>query len=344
MEVADKGQLLKRIMKQRGIKWWVIGLLIFLGLVLSCVPDAPHSNPIDPYNQNPIPSITLQGHVLRKYEPHLPISNCQVLLFPEEMVRFTDSTGSFTFRLAEMGVHQLIFRKTGFTPDTVELDMDTLNTAPQHFYLNAEPYVRQITIFSEYIDQWWPEPFTTINFWLIADDPDGLSDIDTLRVLIPDLGIVREFQETVRPDSFRLMLTQEDFPEGNPFPLVGKDIFILLEDRSRAQVTSGPYHLIRIMEQSPVAIEPTALQEVSARPLFRWEPYPASFAFQYEVSVFRIQAGIPILIHQALRIPATQFQYQYPDSLSSGTYFWTIGVRDEFNNLSRSKEASFVVP
>jgi hypothetical protein len=323
----------------------VVGGLLLLGMGMSCVPEAPHSNPIDPYYSGKQPvGVLLSGTVLTRYEPHVPIADCQVSLFPEQLFARTDSRGAFSFRLQQSGEHRILVSKEGFFPDTLLVNPDTLGGNSLNIYLNGQPYLVRTQVYSEYIDQWWPEPVTTINFRVVAADPDGVNDLDSITVVVPELEIRRAMGATARADSFSLTLTEDDFPDSNPFALIGKAIYFVLRDRSARQVSSGPHYLFRILEQSPRAIEPTSLQQVSPTPTFRWEPYPASFAFQYEVQVFFIQGGIPISIHRVTGIPPEQLEYQYPDSLPTGTYFWTIGVRDNLNNFSRSKEASFVVP
>ncbi len=327
---------------RRLINYMVAIPVVLFGL--RCVPEAPHTNPVDPYFESLAARKYFQGEVLHKNEPFSPLSDCRVLMLPERQFEVTDAKGRFRFTIRQAGVHQFIFEKDGFSSDTVRVDPDTVRRSPVHFFLNGKPYVKQFKLFSEYIDQWWPDPVTLVHFQLLADDPDGVSDLQTIRMQVPEIGLDTVFQATGKPDSFALRLADEDFPENDPFRLIGKDIFIRLVDKSQEAVQEGPYHLIRILENSPIPLEPVSLQEVSPRPLFRWEPYPASFAFTYEVGVYFIQAGVPVLIFQDRGLPATRLEYQYPDSLSTGTYFWTVGVRDELGNFSRSKEASFVVP
>jgi len=321
--------------------------LVFLSLILifsGCVPEAPHLNPIDPYVNLQSEEKLFTGDVLKKNDPHLPIEGSLVLMLPERQFDVTDKNGRFSFSLLSNEVHQFIISKAGFTTDTFTVDPDTVQESLVHFFLNGNPRVKSVRIFSEYIDQWWPDPITFVNFQMTADDPDGVSDIQSLRIRLPDLGIDTTFQATAQPDSFVLRLSDRDFPDNDPFQLIGKDIFVVLVDKSGIEISDGPFYLVRIMENSPVPIEPVGLRSVEPQPVFRWQPYPASFAFTYEISVFVVQGGIPILIFGDGQIPMTQSDYQYPDSLATGTYFWTIGVRDELGNFSRSKEASFVVP
>ena len=324
---------------------WNLGLLCLLLVQWNCVPEAPHSNPLDPIHKTYSNGImTINGQVLKKNEPHLPLDSCLILLSPVQQFDTSDANGLFCFTNLYAGDYRLIISGEGFASDTFQLHTDSLDNSQLHFYLNAFPFIQSFRIYSEFIDQWWPDPSYVVNCALTAGDPDGISDLSEIRLSIPEVNIERIFETTLKPDSFSLALTTEDFPNNNVFELIGKAVFIEIIDKSNERIKEGPYHLIRVIETSPDSLTPTGLQSVSARPFFHWKAYSASFSFNYEISVFFISSGIPLLIYSAANIPPTQTQYEYPDSLQSGTYFWTVGVRDELGNFSRSKEAAFLVP
>lgn len=323
-------------------------LLMVSALMLrftACVPEAPRLNPLDPFFQSKDSSVSsFAGEILKKNDPRLPIPDCLVLLLPEQLFTRSNESGRFQFQNIGEGVHQFVISKEGFSTDTFFVDVDTVSQGTVVFHLNGNPYLKDIHIFSEFIDQWWPDPITTVNVQVIVDDPDGISDIEMLKMQVPDITVDTSLQSTSQPDSFVLRMEAGDFPNEDPFGLIGKDIWIQLEDKSNMRVREGPFHLIRILENSPEPLSPAGLQTAGPSPLFVWQPYPASFKFTYEIWVFVIQGGLPNLLFRDDGLPDSQFQYQYPDSLSPGTYFWTVGVRDELGNFSRSKEASFVVP
>ena len=327
------------------IKIGLFGIWLFLLLVWGCVPEAPHSNPLDPYHNSTKAGVVLQGHVLQKNAPHNPLDSCMVFLNPGNLFRMTDSNGKFAFTGLTAGRYDIIIGRSGYVTDTFQVATDTLPATPVHFYLNGMPYLIKSLIYSEFIDQWWPDPYYTLNISVKAGDPDGSGDISGIRVLIPDFNLSRSMENASSPDSFYVQLSDDDFPDNNIVALIGREIRIRITDNSGYTVDDGPYYLHRVIETSPVPLEPVALQVVSPLPLLRWEEYLANFAFTYEVAVFRVNtAGLPIQIHSRTHLPSDQLEYAYPDSLTAGTYFWTVGVRDVLGNFSRSKEASFLVP
>ncbi|MEJ2636558.1 MAG: carboxypeptidase-like regulatory domain-containing protein [Calditrichia bacterium] len=324
-------------------------LRIFAGFLLAallfnCAPEAPHSNPLDPYNKaNSASGILLEGRVMEKNQPHLPLDSCMVILSPEQKFTSTDAAGSFSFDNLTPGEYQLVIQRHGYASDTTRFATDTLKSDPLNFYLNGNPFLIRSQFFSEFIDQWWPDPFFLVKFGAIFDDPDGAADISDVTFTMPDAGITKVFEKTARPDSFFVQLDATDFPDNNVFEMVGKGAQIIARDKSGAVTSSGPFYLYRIIDTSPAPLQPAGMDTASARPLLHWESYRASFAFTYEISMFFVNAGIPVLIHSRKAISSGETEYQYPDSLAAGQYFWTIGVRDNLGNFSRSKEASFLV-
>lgn len=178
---------------------------------------------------------------------------------------------------------------------------------------------------------------------MVVSDLDGVADVDSLNFLIPAYGFSRSLEPTTRPDSFFVDIENLDLPQTNLQHLIEQASFVVLKDKSGAVSTGGPYYLRRIIEDAPQPLTPANLQTVPPFPILEWQTINLSFTITYLVQVFRISGGIPVLIHTSDEIPDIQLSYNFPDSLTSGSYFWTIGVRDNLNNFSRSKESSFIV-
>ncbi|GAB4364034.1 MAG: hypothetical protein Kow0042_02330 [Calditrichia bacterium] len=320
--------------------------LLITAFLIQCVPEPPHSNPLDPYRSRPEANTTgINGLVVRKNIPHFPVENCRVTLLPLNQFTLTDSSGRFSFSDLVSGQYKMVAEKNGFLSDTLVFHTDSLNSsALLTFYLNSFPQLIRFSLYSKFIDQWWPDPFFLVEATLVANDPDGVADMQIPQLLVPELNQTYNFLQTARGDSFVLQIKESDLPDNNIFTLVGQRVVVRLEDQSGAVHFSEPYYLHRIIDTAPEPISPKGLDIVSPRPVFIWEAYVANFNFTYEISTFFVNAGIALLIHQSGELPASQLQYQYPDSLPSGDYFWTVGVRDALGNSSRSREAAFRVP
>jgi hypothetical protein len=311
---------------------------------IGCAPDAPHENPLDPFHQSVGESqFTFKGQILQKNPPHTPLEGCLVFISPEQKFIHSDKNGRFEFTSGQDGEHQVIISKIDFDSTQLAINFDTLSSTSVPIYLNGKPFLTSTAIYSEYIDQWWPYPQVFLLTSITVADPDGVSDLKEMHLEIPGISLSFPFSATAKTDSFSLRLDELRFPGNSLFPLVGQETKVVLVDDSDSRFIDNSFRLLRIIDIPPLTKTPTGLQAVSATPTFTWEAYQANFAFTYEISVFVINAGIPVLIHQKKFLKDSLFQYAYPELLSSGTYFWTIGVRDKFGNFSRSKEASFLV-
>lgn len=317
---------------------------VFLLYILSCVPEAPHSNPLDPEPGNSGSKPAISGTVFTLYQPASPVAGAAVQLLPGGEIKLTGSDGFFQFSNLDPGDYQLIAAGEAYQPDTIAVSLNEGgNVTGVNFYLNAFPRITRMMFYSEHIDQWWPGEIYHAFLTIVVADPDGAADIASSTYSLPALNITRTFEPTARPDSFFVDIENLELPQSNLQHLVEQPSFVSLTDQGGAAFSGGPYFLRRIIEDAPHALAPVNAQTVSPFPTLEWQPITLSFDFNYIVQVFRIAAAIPVLIHTSPAIPANQLSYNFPDSLSSSDYFWTIGVRDNLNNFSRSKEASFRV-
>lgn len=323
-------------------------LVVIIALIgpwlLSCAPDAPRSNPLDPFHQTAVESgEKLAGRVLIKSAPFTPLPGCDVFIYPENKFAATDEQGRFQFSGLQAVDHKLAVHKSGFDSLIVDLSVDAA-TDDIVLNLNALPDIERVIVRSEYIDQWWPEPVLSVVVSVLADDPDGLSDLDHVSLRIAGIDSSFPFAGTAQPDSFALRLEENSVPGADLYALVGAALRVTVQDRDSAIVSDDRAKLIRIISPAPVAETPTGLAVADPSPLMQWQPFVASFRFRYLVAIYHIRAGIPTLMFTSEPLPLTQFSYQYADSLAPGTYFWTVSVVDDFGNVGRSKEASFTVP
>lgn len=316
----------------------------FLWNMFSCAPDAPRSNPLDPELNTAASRASISGAVFTRYQPASPLENAAVQLLPGRIMVLTGRNGSFQFSGLNPGSYQLIAQKEGYVADTVAVAIAGQEGQSINFFLNALPQIQSVTFYSEHIAQWWPGDAYRAFLTLTLSDPDGSADLDWPIFLIPAFGFSKTFQQSGRPDSFFVEIENLELPQSSLQHLIEQESYVTVTDRAGARVSGGPFFLRRIIEDAPLPLSPSNLQPVSAFPTLEWEAFSLAFEFTFVVQVFRISAGLPVLIHTAPGLPEEQVSYSFPDSLGSGTYFWTIGVRDNLNNFSRSKEASFIVP
>ncbi len=328
-------------------KHFVYLMILFGSVILwyGCVPEAPHSNPLDGIDTGATDSLTLAGAVFTRFQPVQPLENSEVKLLPDGLVRLTSPEGMYRFENLRPGNYRVVAEKADYLPDTLEVALkDAASAQEVNFFLDALPVIARVRFYSEHIDQWWPGEIYHAIFSLVVADPDGSADIDSLVFSVPQLNISQALQATSRADSFSIEIENFDLPGGTLQLLVENDSWLTVTDQAGAIVRGGPYFLRRIIDPAPIPQSPVDLQTAPAFPVLEWQPFTLPFSFTFEARVFRINAGVPVLIHISPPIDPALFTYTVPDSLGSGSYFWTIGVRDNLSNYSRSKEASFIVP
>lgn len=145
-------------------------------------------------------------------------------------------------------------------------------------------------------------------------------------------------------NEWRLSLESSSFISGNLFDLIGVSFHALLFYSGADTVCTEDAFLYRIIEEVPLTDEPSGNGIVSSTPVFIWFPAELRYSFSYKLTINHISTSG--FITEAARIEGISgdsTSYSYLDSLSQGSYYWTISLVDVFNNISRSKEAAFTV-
>lgn len=321
----------------------ILSVLLTL-LITACAPDPARDNPFDPAVSSPTSESYIEGWGFSYYEPRRPLRHVTVTLNPLGRFQVTGSGGSFRFDDVPAGDYVLIAARAGFASDTLTVTLPEAGQASnQNFFLNALPSVRRVSLFSNHIDEIFPGEFFQATVTITVSDSDGVGDISALRLEIPELSLAKNFSPTARPDSFTVSILDIELPQTNLAPLVETGCRVVLEDRAGAREVEGPFFLKRIIEETPLPLSPAAFDTTGPLPLLSWQRLHLPFDFTYEVAVSRLFGGVAVPIFTRVDIAPEVLSLAYPDSLADGQYYWTIGVRDQLNNFSRSEEARFIV-
>jgi len=320
----------------------ILLLSLYLFMLCACAPDAPHDNPLDP-NNNPQYN-RIEGTIYSHYSPHIPLENVQVMIEPTGQFFSTNEDGYFYFSKLQPDSYSIAVSKQKYQKETQEVafkEYDERKTV--NFFLNALPVVITTEFYSEHIDQWWPGEVYRLQINVVIEDQDGASDIDTVACTFPSFFYTKEFRPSNRPDSFFVSIDDFELPGGSLYSICAESCYVRIVDKTGADIAYGPFFLHRIIENAPVPQSPTSMQVVSAKPLFVWQRLILPYRFTQEIHLYQLFAGGMTFIQKLENILPELSNYQYQQELQSGSYIWTVGVRDERNNFSRSKEASFTV-
>jgi hypothetical protein len=327
-------------MKRR--KSYCAFLLAGLSLLVSgCVPDASHDNPLDPDSRAFSNSGTLSGNVLSFYQPYAGISGALVTIQPSGIAGVTNSAGAFSVSGVPAGSARIIVSRSGYLTDTVDTKAVVGSESKVDIHLDALPVVGTCQVVTRKIDQWWPHAVFSALVSGTLTDPDGLGDIAGATLQVDTM----KFAMTYVPDQqlYQVSIDAATLPQGSLEWLVGKPLTITARDRIGASTLGKSFSVTRIIQDTPILISPTALDTASASPLLVWAQPTLQFPYSYKLELFRLDQGLPSLLWSVSNVSASLSSFQYPNTLPTGVYFWTISVVDEFGNLSRSKEGSFLV-
>lgn len=307
----------------------------------SCVPDAPHDNPVDPFLNQTQSRKSISGKVYGYYQPYQPLNQVQIYIPQAQYLGYTDADGAFWADDLKDANYQLILSKQGYQSDTVQVDAGDNDLS---FFLNAQPRVEILHYYSEKISTIFEsEAVLNIEMEIRVNDADGAADVDSAYCSIPAFNMMLPFVKTGQVDSLILRIEQNSVPSLNLRKLVEQPVFILLKDKPGSTQKSGPYYLGRIVEEIALPLTPDNQQTADQPIIFTWKSQDIPFEFSYEIQIFRQQSGLQTMIYNKKNIASTATSSAFNQVLPSGTYFWTLAIRDNLNNMSRSREAVFRV-
>ena len=315
--------------------------MLLAGTMLSCAPDAPHDNPLDPSSPGFANSGTVLGTVVLMSDPRIGIPSAEVMLAPSGPVYLTDASGGFALTGLPAGTAVVIASKSGLLTDTVMITVQAGSSLPLEIQLDALPVITQGQIITKKLDEYFPGPTYLAQISADIGDPDGLTDLDSVWSVIEDLWVPMSYSPASR--LYEATVFDFDLPTNNLQWLVGKELRIVARDVPGALAEAANLYLTRIIEESAVPVSPAAGDTTGPSPLLQWNPAPVTFFHTLTLEIVRQDAGTQTTIWSQALVDAGLQEFQYAGSLTPGSYFWTVAVVDEFGNMCRSKPSSFLV-
>ncbi|MGC8652370.1 MAG: carboxypeptidase regulatory-like domain-containing protein [Candidatus Kryptoniota bacterium] len=306
-----------------------------------CAPDAPHENSLDPLSPNYSGTGVLSGRVLTLTAPYAGISNVLVTIPGNQSAVFTSSDGSFLIRNVPAGQVTVVFTKSGYLTDTLQIQIGIGKTQSIEVHLDALPVISAEQVVTHKIDQWWPGAVYNATVSAAVIDADGSTDIDSVYVVVDTINFSMAY--SFNSKDFEVTIYSDSLPQHDIQWLVGRSFVVQARDHEGAVSRSNPFYVTRIIESEAAPFYPVGLDTAKASPTFEWNPPQITFNYSYTIQVVRMDAGNQTVVWTQPGINSSLVSYSFPGILSSGTYFWTIAVVDNYGNSSRSKEAAFSV-
>ncbi len=308
--------------------------VIFALLVVRCVSDAPHINPLDPaLNHNQLTEVS--GKVTR-LNAAINIAGATLRLMPGPV--FTQSQPDGTYRFAVPlagGTYWLHCEAPGFSADSVQLNLAPGQTVIQNFALNGLPEFTGISLATRHEANFITIEDFFLDIQVSVADADGPGEIKSVWCEIPTLGYVDTLRFLPQQQRFFARLLPQKVVQSRLLtPLEGQPFVIFVADQHGAVAVSPPQFIKRIIDGIPRTVGPNGAASIPFD--FRWEAFPAPFRFHYRIEIFpNINIQLPP-VATLDEIPADSTTRRFATQLDAGNYFWVLYVVDEFGNYSRS--------
>jgi hypothetical protein len=313
---------------------------------MSCVTDVSHDNPYDPLSPSYTGTGSLAGTVVLLNKPSAVLVGVIVSASPAGIATKTDSSGYFAFPQLAEGKQSLIFSKSGYVTDTVVAIVDVGQKSFVNVSMNALPVFSDMHIVVNKIDQWWPGVEYSAMIYASVADPNGNVELDSVWFVEEEDTLSMVYNITDK--KYELNIAPSDLQSGTMEYLVGIPLRIRAQDMHGAVAQSDPFYVKRIIQDEITPAYPISSDTVTFPFQMMWNAPDDLFSYTYTVKVVRVQSGTQTLVNTTSSIPADvlvlTFGKNSPISFSSGIYFWTVAVVDDYGNSSRSKESYFIVP
>jgi hypothetical protein len=316
-------------------------LCLFVPVFVGCAPDAPHDNPHDPGSPNRIMDGNLSGKVLTLGFPYAGISGALVAIEGTNLVELTAADGSFNFSNAPSGNVVVVITKSSYLSDTIRVSLAAGGSLDTLIKMDALPVVSSAQVVTSKFDHWYPGPVYTALVSANVNDPDGSSDLSDVYVTIDSITFGMNYN--IESGNFQATIFADSLPNQDLQWLVGKQFNVFAVDRENGIGQPPGFFVTRIIESEAKPTSPTGSDTTTSKPIFNWNLPGVSFAYTYQLLVMSLAGGTPTQVWSQTIPNSSTYEFSYPDSLRTGTYYWTISIIDQFGNSSCSKEAAFIV-
>lgn len=313
--------------------------------MLACTSPAEHSNPFDPQSPKYTTAGEIIGRVTGYYQPYQPLAGAMIRLQPPGVVIESNVNGEFRFATLTPQSYSLEVFLSGYAAASKNTDVLPRQTTSLEFHLDGLPQVQLAFATSAHVstresidDRYFLE--------IVADasDPDGANDIKRMSLEIPALAFADTLLRAAGPTRWRRLFSPDELAGFDLNNIAGIPMQIIAEDFPGKATASTPFFLARVIADVPQTVSPANGEVITiSAPRFVWQTPAVQFNHTFRVEVFRIDAGFPTFIAAIGNIDEGTTSVTYVGRLSSGTYYWTVKIIDDFGNSSRSKEATFQV-
>ncbi len=301
-------------------------LIIFL--LFSCIPNAPHKNPLDP--ENPDATGTIKGEVITLFGSN-PLPGALVHLFPGSHIDTTNSEGRFSFSPLQPNDYIVSVTKDMYISKADTVLLIGGEEKEIQFKLNGNLTIIDCSVYSVHSFDAYEEyeAVLTLTFF----DPDvpfaesvlAESIYDTLFLQPKSNDSLGIYEKRIHHTSLSTIDT-----------LIGISFSFWAKDLGGAYSDTVSSSLVRVIDQLPNIIFPADSDTISTGDTIRWVPPDASPGFYTLIKMWEFggNGDNPNWMSDTLLI--TDSIYIFTETLKSGEYKLSIEAHDSYGDISRT--------
>jgi len=316
--------------------------IIFLFFLSGCFSDAPRDNPLDSQSGS-----SIIGQVISSVGGS-GIAGAQLTIQPLGLGAVSDEDGFFAILNVPDGSYTITCSSAGFAE--AQQPIETASGISITIELNALPVLSAASLKTRHISRFFPaEDEFYIDVELEGIDPEQPDSSLTAWYEIPSFSFVDTLRSTaLSKDRFSSRLDAADIGIRSIRSLIGKPFNFFLRDPDGNVTNSEDKFIQRIIDLTPVPIQPIADDIVGVPFMLEWELVTQLVDFTYKVEIYEIQIDTTLLLVEldGFRPGTTGYTYSQPNDPElpeEKPLFWVLYVIDEFGNSSRSKPAAFSI-
>lgn len=305
--------------------------------VISC--NAPRNNPLDPGNPN-YPYVSISGKVLTFSPPYTGIPGVSVYWSNANTEVKTDTNGNFLIDNILPVNGQIIFTKSGYRPDTLNVVWNNSKTLNYVVNLNIVPHLDSVSIYTVVINQ-FSSPGQSYQLVINCKISDKDNDIDSVYVENSQLNLRKTLAYNVTGKDYETTLSNQDLNVTDIEQTIGLSFNIIVKDVFNRYFNIGSEKVTRVIKSGVLIQDPANDTIITSSPLLKWQRYKTGYPFRYMIEIFTNNLANSQLVFRQDNISSDSISYQVKQHLSSSDYFWVIWVIDQFQNRCRSLPATF---
>jgi hypothetical protein len=285
--------------------------------------------------------VSFDGFVKTEALPRAALSGVKIFWKNQNILVATNSSGYYSFSNIPKVDGWLIFEKSGYSKDSIQVKFDNQPTKRnEDVLLNADPISTSLSLYTIVLNEYPNNQIYQLVIQTNVTDAEG--DIDSVHVECNALKfksilnynpVSRFYENSFSSVSLKIISMDE---------AIGKDFNIVVKDKKGKKFLVHTTTIKRIIKQEVFPESPVNGQAVGNQPTLRWIRYLPGFNFKYMIQIYSDQIS-PILVWQKDNISKDDIEKVVDQSLPLGNYFWVIWCIDDFQNRARSKVVTFSV-